>query len=420
MMVGRRPSSCQWTARQLATVLLPLPPFMVATVMIELVTFRLPPSARATNPSRINAIVFLADCLPAGTSDPAQAVVLRLTPGHRAIRGRSRWPSDSDGRRFAAAFGAIRPRSAATDRSRYATVRDRSRLTSRLCIRDKSWIQDGLKIGSVGRFREWHAPTGYSWSPASRRGRQRGGEPEENNPLPLSDAQLGIWFAQTIDPSNPAYNLAEYLEIDGPIDATLFETALRQVVNETEALCVRFVSGADGPRQIIGVSARVVALIRRCQRRGRSASGGRTMDEGGSGKADRPHRRSALRLCAVQSGARPFLLVLAIPSHRDGRVRLRARCATRGGRLLALAAGLTADASTFGSLAHLLEDDAGYRASKRFEQDRQFWMELPRRSAGTGEPGRSAAAKSPDFIRHTGSLPFSTIEQLHSIAAAPA
>jgi hypothetical protein len=89
---------------------------------------------------------------------------------------------------------------------------------------------------------------GYSWSPGVRRGPPQGGETQENNPLPLSDAQLGIWFAQTIDPSSPAYNLAEYLEIDGPIDATLFETALRQVVSETEALCVRFVSSANGPR----------------------------------------------------------------------------------------------------------------------------------------------------------------------------
>src|SRR5882762_8271313 len=93
---------------------------------------------------------------------------------------------------------------------------------------------------------------GCSWSPDVRRGPPGGGEVQENNPLPLSDAQLGIWFAQTIDPSSPAYNLAEYLEIDGPIDATLFETALRQVVSETEALCVRFVSSGDGPRQIIG------------------------------------------------------------------------------------------------------------------------------------------------------------------------
>jgi hypothetical protein len=51
----------------------------------------------------------------------------------------------------------------------------------------------------------------YSWSPALTRKQQRGGEAQENNPLPLSDAQLGIWFAQSIDLSSPVYNLAEYL-----------------------------------------------------------------------------------------------------------------------------------------------------------------------------------------------------------------
>ena len=50
MMVQRQAWRCQWTTGQLATVLLPLPPFMVATVMIELVTDRLPrASAKATN-----------------------------------------------------------------------------------------------------------------------------------------------------------------------------------------------------------------------------------------------------------------------------------------------------------------------------------------------------------------------------------
>jgi len=91
----------------------------------------------------------------------------------------------------------------------------------------------------------------YSWSPASRPGQLRGGEAPQNRLLRLSDAQLGIWFAQSIDLSNPAYNIAEYLDIDGFIDAALFELALRQVVGETEALCVRFVHDIDGPRQTV-------------------------------------------------------------------------------------------------------------------------------------------------------------------------
>src|SRR5438067_1171505 len=94
----------------------------------------------------------------------------------------------------------------------------------------------------------------YSSSLGLEGGQRRGEQCYENNPLRLSNAQLGIWFAQTIDPSNPAYNLGEYLDIAGPIDAALFEVALRQVVSEAEALRLRFVATAEGPLQIIGAS----------------------------------------------------------------------------------------------------------------------------------------------------------------------
>src|SRR6266852_2676434 len=75
---------------------------------------------------------------------------------------------------------------------------------------------------------------------------------ENNIVLPLSSAQLGIWFAQQIAPSSPAYNIGEYIEIDGSVDPILFEEALRRVVVETEALRVQIVERAEGPRQIVG------------------------------------------------------------------------------------------------------------------------------------------------------------------------
>lgn len=42
----------------------------------------------------------------------------------------------------------------------------------------------------------------------------------------LTGAQTGIWFAQRLDPDNPIYNTAEYIEINGPINIALFEEAL--------------------------------------------------------------------------------------------------------------------------------------------------------------------------------------------------
>lgn len=41
----------------------------------------------------------------------------------------------------------------------------------------------------------------------------------------LTGAQTGIWFAQQLDPDNPIYNTAEYIEINGPVNIALFEEA---------------------------------------------------------------------------------------------------------------------------------------------------------------------------------------------------
>ncbi|MEV0194784.1 amino acid adenylation domain-containing protein, partial [Kitasatospora purpeofusca] len=58
--------------------------------------------------------------------------------------------------------------------------------------------------------------------------------------LPLTDAQSGVWYGQRLDPDNTAYNVGQYVEIDGPVDQDLLETALRRAVGETEVLGLRF------------------------------------------------------------------------------------------------------------------------------------------------------------------------------------
>ncbi|MGW4215273.1 amino acid adenylation domain-containing protein [Lentzea sp. NPDC004789] len=69
--------------------------------------------------------------------------------------------------------------------------------------------------------------------------------------LALTTAQYGIWVGQQLDPSSPAYNTAEYADIDGPLDVGVLVRAIRHAVAETEALSVRFAEHEDGPRQIV-------------------------------------------------------------------------------------------------------------------------------------------------------------------------
>ncbi|WP_251092264.1 amino acid adenylation domain-containing protein [Streptomyces sp. Caat 7-52] len=63
---------------------------------------------------------------------------------------------------------------------------------------------------------------------------------------PLLAAQEGIWTGQQLDPDSPAYNTAEYVCIDGPVHASVFDTALHLVVGETEALNVTFGTDDEG------------------------------------------------------------------------------------------------------------------------------------------------------------------------------
>ncbi|MBO1420191.1 condensation domain-containing protein, partial [Streptomyces sp. FH025] len=68
--------------------------------------------------------------------------------------------------------------------------------------------------------------------------------------VPLLAAQAAIWYAQSLDPASPAYNTGDAVEIAGPLDEDAFETALRQAVDEAEALGAVVVTAPDGtPRQ---------------------------------------------------------------------------------------------------------------------------------------------------------------------------
>ncbi len=57
--------------------------------------------------------------------------------------------------------------------------------------------------------------------------------------LPLSAAQLGVWYALKAGAPVSGYNIAEYIRISGEIDPALYEATLRQVVDERNRGIVR-------------------------------------------------------------------------------------------------------------------------------------------------------------------------------------
>ncbi|MFH8472611.1 amino acid adenylation domain-containing protein [Streptomyces sp. NPDC018000] len=71
----------------------------------------------------------------------------------------------------------------------------------------------------------------------------------DNGLLPLTAAQRGVFFAQRLDPGNPAYNTVVVMEIRGPVDGELLRRAIRRAEGESGTFDVELVERPDGPYQ---------------------------------------------------------------------------------------------------------------------------------------------------------------------------
>lgn len=67
--------------------------------------------------------------------------------------------------------------------------------------------------------------------------------------LNLTQAQQGIWVGQQLQPHSPMYNAAEYLDIKGPVDKSIFSQALNKSIRNTVALKMQFRHDSRGTFQ---------------------------------------------------------------------------------------------------------------------------------------------------------------------------
>ncbi|HEY5005975.1 MAG TPA: condensation domain-containing protein, partial [Ktedonobacteraceae bacterium] len=69
--------------------------------------------------------------------------------------------------------------------------------------------------------------------------------------VPLSFAQLRLWFLDQLDSGNPAYNISSALHIGGPLHRETLERSLQEIVRRHEILRTTFVTVAEHPAQVI-------------------------------------------------------------------------------------------------------------------------------------------------------------------------
>jgi amino acid adenylation domain-containing protein/thioester reductase-like protein len=237
-------------------------------------------------------------------------------------------------------------------------------------------------------------------------------------PMPLSAAQRGIWFAQQLGSSDSIFNLAESIEIHGPIDPGLFEEALRRAAAEADTVRVRFVEDSEGPRQIIApVFAGSLPFFDVSGEADPQAEAEDWMMDELTRPVDLltgPLWTSAL----FKAGPDRFFWY-----HRSHHIVMDGFTGGLFARRVAtiysaLAEGRPVEKSPFGTLALLLGEEALYRGSRRFARDRQYWME---RFADRPELFSLARRQSPNvggLLRRTAYLSPENVAALRGVAQA--
>ncbi|OZM72919.1 non-ribosomal peptide synthetase [Amycolatopsis antarctica] len=237
--------------------------------------------------------------------------------------------------------------------------------------------------------------------------------------LPLSDGQAGVWFAQQLAPQNPIYNLAQRIDIGGPLDPELFETAVRRAVAETETFLVDFVTEDDGGiRQVVDPESpwpyRFLDL------------GGRPdpdteADERVRAELGRPRRPGLDPLLAqtlVKLGEGRFRWYIQLHHLIGDGVTVSMHTRRVAAIYTALDAGDTVPDHDFVALADVLAEEKAYRDSAQYEKDRAYWRE---RLAGLPtEPGLAPApaTQATGFLRRSAETPPDTAERLREVARA--
>ncbi|WP_433628263.1 non-ribosomal peptide synthase/polyketide synthase [Nocardia sp. CA-120079] len=238
----------------------------------------------------------------------------------------------------------------------------------------------------------------------------------DNPPFPLAPAQLGVWYAQLLDPDVPI-NVAQYVDVPGVLDPAILQEVSVIAAREYESVLVRLGESAGVPNQCVDPANSVdiqaidlreyadpVAAAHEWMR----ADAGAPVDM----LTDRLFAGAVLRV----ADHRCFWYLRAHHIVLDGFGAL-----TNTQRVAQLytarVLGTEPQAVQPGTMAELVEDELTYRDSSRFETDRTHWAE---RIAGlddaTSLDGRTAPRAATNLVLGR-VLPDALVDRMNTLAA---
>src|ERR1043165_6836215 len=217
----------------------------------------------------------------------------------------------------------------------------------------------------------------------------------------------------------PRSTLFPYTTLFRSVVLPLFERALRQVVSEAQSLRLQFSEQAGEPRQFVGEPTAWPLPIIDISAESDARAAAETWMKADLARPIDPMVGPLFGFALFKASATRFFWYARyhhIVLDAFGMWLIARRVAEV---YTALCAGEPPQGDAFGSFHDLLDEDAAYRASAEFEQDRQYWRDA---LAARPEPGSLTLSSRPSsrpgrFLRATAYVPASCEAALCKLAA---
>ncbi len=245
-------------------------------------------------------------------------------------------------------------------------------------------------------------------------------QPEQSGLLlPLTLAQRGLWNAERLGSVNTVVNIAEAIEIRGPVNIGYLQQALARLALECEPIRSRIVERDGEPWQLVlpdyPASFPVVDLSGQADPVGAAMA---TMMQLVLEPVDLA--RDPLWISALFRTDAETIFWYQHCHHIIGDGFSAGMMAQRvAAHYMAFASGEEAPPCVFGRLRELVDSEVAYRQSSRLAADRAYWVEQLRELPAAVTLSRSRLPSWGGLLRTTCHLPSADLERLkHNVREA--